>query len=123
MYRCRCPRSIRAPHQDSERGWAGTDVTAVQRDFADVISNTGSVKLISRYRRLGRFERAGALTQAGEEEEEEELIASDRTKVRRTERGITRNHVGIAKRMPDGICCRFRLPSLISSEKYGSGID
>lgn len=72
----------------------------MQRDFTDVISNTGSVKLISRYRRLGRFERAGAVTQA---EEEEELTASDRANVRCTERGITWNHVGIAKRMPDGI--------------------
>lgn len=95
----------------------------MQRDFADVISNTGSVKLISRYRRFGRFERAGAVTRAEEEEEEEELIASDRARVRCTERGITWNHVGIAERMPDGICCRFPLPSLISSEKYGSGID
>lgn len=61
----------------------------MQRDFADVISNTGSVKLISHYRRLERFERAGAVTRAEEEEEEEELMASDRAKVRCAERGIT----------------------------------
>lgn len=38
------------PPQELERSRAGTQVTSVQRDFADVISNARSVKLIFRYR-------------------------------------------------------------------------
>lgn len=36
--------------QEPERSQAGTEITLVQRDFAYVISNTRSMKLISRYR-------------------------------------------------------------------------
>lgn len=77
--------------QMSDQGRAGRKVTSAQRDFAHVISNTRSVKLISpcTQARWVRRCREGWSVQEPPHERKKELIASDGAGVRCTERGIT----------------------------------
>lgn len=77
--------------QMSDQGRAGRKVTSAQHAFAYMISNTRSVKLISRCTQARWVRRSGEgwSSQEPSHERKKELIASDGAGVRCTERGRT----------------------------------
>lgn len=77
--------------QMSDQGRAGSEVTSAQRDFAYMISNSRSVKLISHCTQARWVRRCGEgwSVQEPSHERKKELIASDGAGACCTERGIT----------------------------------